>query len=71
MKLLTYQQAARRVRRSVRTVVRWRRDGMPMGTDARGRRVVREDVLLAWWRDRLAADPAHQYRMRKVNHGDG
>lgn len=29
-------------------------------------RVVREDILLAWWRERLKSDPAHQYRLRKM-----
>jgi len=28
-------------------------------------RVVEEDVLLGWWRDRMDASPAHQYRLRK------
>ncbi|OZB85377.1 MAG: hypothetical protein B7X32_03535 [Microbacterium sp. 13-71-7] len=59
---LTYFQAARRVRRSVRTIKRWRRNGMPMGW-ADGHRVVDEPVLLAWWRDRMSADPVHQLRI--------
>jgi hypothetical protein len=29
-------------------------------------RVVRLDILLAWWRDRLNSDPAHQYRLRRM-----
>lgn len=29
-------------------------------------RVVRLDILLAWWRERLNSDPAHQYRLRKM-----
>lgn len=61
--LLTYVEAARRVRRSVRTIKRWRRAGMPMGW-SNGFRVVEEDVLLAWWRARLDAWPTHQYRLR-------
>lgn len=65
MTQLTYRQAARRVRRSVRTIKRWRRAGMPMGL-VNGFRVVEEDVLLAWWRDRMAAWPPHQYRLRKA-----
>lgn len=28
-------------------------------------RVVREDVLLAWWRDRMDRSPVHQHRVRK------
>lgn len=35
-----------------------------VGSDNQRTRVVREDVLLAWWRDRMAASPVHQYRMR-------
>ena len=69
MPMLTYREAARRVGRSVRTVNRWRRHGMPMTWESRDGqrfRVVREDVLLAWMRDRLKANPAHQYRMRKL-----
>lgn len=62
---LTYKQAAARVRRSRRTIRRWRLNGMPMSFDEHGRRVVREDVLLAWWRARLMADPVHQARLRR------
>lgn len=65
MSALTYRQAARRVRRSVRTIKRWRRAGMPMGWD-HGRRVVDETVLLAWWRARMQADPVHQQRLRHL-----
>lgn len=36
-----------------------------MYLDEKGRRVVEERVLLAWWRDRMEAWPTHQYRMRK------
>lgn len=63
---LTYRQAAHRVHRSIRTIKRWRRAGMPMTFDAAGMRVVDEKVLLAWWRDRLDAWPTHQYRMRRI-----
>lgn len=34
-----------------------------------GERVVDEEVLLAWWRDRLDAWPAHQYRLRRIVDG--
>lgn len=44
---LTYREAASRVRRSTRTIKRWRRSGMPMTFDRRGRRVVAEGTLLA------------------------
>ena len=69
MTSLTYREAAARVRRSIRTVNRWRRGGMPMGWERReGKRVrvVEETTLLAWWRQRLQADPAHQYRLRRT-----
>lgn len=65
---LSYREAARRVKRSIRTVNRWRRGGMPMGwerRDGKRVRVVEEKTLLTWWRARLQADPAHQYRLRK------
>lgn len=61
---LTYRQAAKRVHRSVRQIKQWRHDGMPMGVDERGRRTVDERVLLAEYRRRLNAWPAHRYRMR-------
>lgn len=64
---LTYREAGKRVRRSVKTVKRWRRHGMSMGWDNRqGQRVrvVDEDTLLDWWRSRLNADPVHQARLR-------
>jgi hypothetical protein len=64
--VLTYRQAAARVDRSVRTIKRWRRGGMQMDLDGYGRRVVDEEVLLAWWRSRLQACPTHQYRMRRA-----
>lgn len=64
---LTYREAAVRVHRSVRTLWRWRKRGMPMTwgiRDGQRVRLVREDVLLAWWRDRMRADPVHQLRVR-------
>ena len=60
----TYRAAAHRVGRSIRTIKRWRRSGMPMTFNHAGERIVTEAVLLAWWRDRLTNDPAHQYRLR-------
>lgn len=63
---LTYKQAAKRVGRSVRTVKRWRRSGMPMTFNSAGERIVQEPVLLAWWRERLDAWPTHQYRLRAL-----
>ncbi|EYT55800.1 hypothetical protein H490_0103970 [Leucobacter sp. UCD-THU] len=61
---LTYREAARRVGRSVRTIKRWVKDGMPAGWDDQGRRIMREDVLLAELRRRLDAWPPHQHRVR-------
>lgn len=69
MTTLTYREAAARVRRSVLTIKRWRRGGMPMGwehRDGQHVRVVDEQILLAWWRERMQAWPPHQYRMRKL-----
>lgn len=66
---LTYRQAAIRVHRSIKTIKRWRRHGMPMGwATQQGQRVrvVDEEVLLSWFRGRLAADPVHQARMRRI-----
>lgn len=69
MTQLTYRQAAARVGRSPRAIRYWRQRGMPMGWDTRDGqkvRVVDEATLLAWWRQRLQNDPAHQYRMRAL-----
>ena len=69
MKELTYREAARAVHRSVRTLWRWRKQGMPMGwgiRDGQRVRLVREDVLFAHLRARLMADPVHQLKMRKL-----
>lgn len=66
---LSYRQAAARVGRSVRAIRYWRQRGMPMGWEMRDGqkvRVVDESVLLAWWRDRLASWPPHQYRLRRL-----
>lgn len=68
MPQLTYREAARRVHRSIKTIKRWRRNGMPMGwANIAGQRcrVVEETALLAWWRGRLKSDPVHQARIRK------
>ena len=37
---------------------------MQMSWDATGRRIVREDLLLAEYRGRLGRDPIHQQRAR-------
>lgn len=70
---LTYREAAKRVHRSVLTIKRWRRNGMPMSWQERGgqrMRVVEEQVLLKWWRERMQSWPPHQYRLRKLRQED-
>lgn len=67
--LLTYREAARATRRSVITIKRWRRNGMPMGWEIREgqkHRVVDEAVLKKWWRERMTADPVWQHRLKKI-----
>ena len=54
---LTYKHAARVAQVHPDTVKRWRREGMPMGVDRRGRRVVDEEVLFRWKRDKIRANP--------------
>jgi hypothetical protein len=64
----TYREAARRVGRSVRTLWRWRAEGMPMVwgvRDGQQVRLVREDVLLADFRCFLRRSVVHQARMRR------
>ncbi len=60
--LLTYRGAAKRVGRSVRTVKRWVRDGMPHTVDDVGRVVIDEQVLLAWYRQKLMNSPVSTRR---------
>ena len=66
---LTYPQAAKRVGRSVRSISLWRKQGMPMRwrTDPTGQRerIVDEGTLLAWYRQKLQLNVAHQARMRR------
>lgn len=71
---LTYRDAARRVKRSIRTINRWRRGGMPMTWETRDGqrvRVVDETILLKWWRDRMDSWPTHQYRLRRMRAEQG
>lgn len=69
-KWLTYSEAAHRVGRTTRNIRRWHADGMVMewrtGSDNQRERVVDEEVLLAWFRDRLKASPTHYYRVRAI-----
>lgn len=63
MPKLSYRERAKRVRRSVRTINRWRRSGMPMTWEARNVQplhAVDEEILLAHCRERLDANAAHQ-----------
>ncbi|MFL1999483.1 hypothetical protein [Microbacterium sp. A1-JK] len=63
----TYTSAAKRVGRSRRTIRHWGAQGMPMSwhtIDGQPTRVVLEQVLLKWYRERLKNDPVHQQRMR-------
>lgn len=67
MTMLSYREAAKRVRRSRRTIRHWKLQGMHMSWERRDGqliRVVDEDVLLAWWRDRMDNDPVWQNRIR-------
>lgn len=67
MPLLSYREAAKKVHRTKRCIEYWRARGMVMGwavRDGQRIRVVDEEVLLAWWRERLKNDPAHRYRLR-------
>lgn len=67
MAYVTYREAARIVHRSTRTVRYWRQHGMPMEWEMREGQLVRvvdEDLLRAWWRDRLEAWPTQRWRLR-------
>lgn len=72
VRLLTYREAAGRVHRSVRTLWRWRKHGLDMGwsvRDGQRVRVVREDVLLAYWRGAMKRWPVHQAALRRKREG--
>ncbi|GLJ79012.1 hypothetical protein [Microbacterium imperiale] len=58
-RLYTYREAAARVQRAKRTIIRWQVDGMQMTwgiRDGQRVRLVREDVLLAYWRASMRTD---------------
>ncbi|TDW31004.1 hypothetical protein [Cryobacterium psychrophilum] len=65
---LTFAQAAKRVARHVKTVKRWKRNGM-VCTLVDGRNIVDEEDLLKWWRERMVASPIRVYQVRKVHRG--
>lgn len=51
----------------MRTIRRWRLQGMPMSwqvIEGQRTRVVTEEVLLAHWRLHMTQNPVHQQRMR-------
>lgn len=65
-RLYSYRDGAKRIGRDVRTIKRWRRQGMPTVL-IDGTRFVREGVLLAWFRSTLAASPVHRARMLRLH----
>jgi len=70
---LSYREAARRVHRRPRTIRYWRQRGMTMSweiRDGQRTRVVREDILLAWWRDRMKNNPIWQQKLRATRHAE-
>lgn len=72
-RLYSYRDGAKRIGRDVRTIKRWRRQGMPTVL-IDGTRFVRDGALLAWFRSTLAASPIHQARLRKAldeEYGEG
>ncbi|WP_176697186.1 hypothetical protein [Microbacterium sp. 3J1] len=67
MTMLSYREAAHRVRRARRTIRYWKLQGMPMSWELRGGQMVRvvdEDTLIAWWVERMDNDPVWQNRIR-------
>lgn len=56
----TYRQAAARTQRSVVTIKRWRRRGLPMSFDTSGRRIVEHHTLLAWLRTTIERNDANR-----------
>lgn len=71
---LDYKEAAVRVRSSEATMRRWAAAGMPMIWGERSgqrARLVDEEVLLAWWREKLTTAPVHYYRRRRRSREQG
>lgn len=56
----TYKQAAARVGRAVVTIQRWRRHGMTMSWDTRGRRIVDHHTLLRTLRETIQRNDANR-----------
>lgn len=67
---LSLRSAAQRTKSSLGTIKRWQREGMPTRLHD-GRKEVELEVLLAWWRARLAASPVHYYRRRARARAEG
>lgn len=66
---LTTREAARRAGRSVRTIRRWHRAGLPALYSYTGN-LYREDHVLHWLRTKTLRNPVHQYRLRRARTGD-
>ena len=66
-----YVSAGRRVKRSPRTIKRWRRDLGMETVLVNGHRLIREDHLLAAFRHSLKNSPVHQHRLRAIARGQG
>ena len=64
--LYTYKGAAKKVGRSEGRIKQWRREGMKVEVDAKGRVVVRHSVLMDEFRQRIARDPVQQIRTRRA-----
>jgi len=66
---LSYSEAAKRVKSTKHTIQLWRKAGMPMewAVDEIGQRyrVVDEQTLLAWWRQKMKNSPVHFYKLRR------
>ena len=65
-RMLTLAEASREIGRSRRTLMRWKKEGMPTALDGHGRILVRMDVAGEWKRKKLQGWPPHQYRMRRI-----
>lgn len=73
-KWLTFTAAATRVGRSRRVIRLWGQQGMPLAwktIDGQRTRVVREDVLMATFREKLKNNPSHQAKMRRIRRESG
>lgn len=63
---LTYREAASLSGRSIRSINRWRRGGMPMtweDRDGQRVRVIEKTILQRWFREWLVNNPAHHRQM--------